>query len=448
MVTGIPLVLIIIAVLALIVIGCARLKWHPFLVLLGAAALTGLATRMDIETITTTITEGAGSVFSAIGIIIALGAILGEILERTHAARALAEAILKIFSKKRILSGMSTLGGIIGIPVFCDSGFIIMANLGKSLSRQSGVSFGAISIALATGLYTAHVLIPPTPGPLAVAGTLGASDQLGLVLLFGIITGIPAIIAGNVMAKWYLKREGTKEEPVEIHEELLDQVKTPGVLKASVPLFLPILLISMGTIVSVLDLNGISGTMVKFFSHPVIALFLGVLTAIFLLPVKGQICNWIGSALSQAGPIILITCAGGAFGAILKATPLSSYFEELMQGGNFSAMGFFPIVFLIASGLKTAQGSSTAAMVITSSIILPILPAAGMDTPTLKALLVTVIGAGAMAVSHANDSYFWVIQQYSKIRLPMMYRYFTLASLFMGIVVVIMAIMIERIFLN
>ena len=447
MVTGISLIIIVVLVLAFIIIGCAYFKWHPFLVLLGSAIITGLATNMNIDVLINSITSGAGSVFAAIGLIIALGSILGEILERTHAARALAEAILKLATKKRILTGMSSLGGIIGIPVFCDSGFIILSNLGKSLSRQSGVSFGAISIALATGLYASHVLIPPTPGPLAAAGTLGASDELGLVILFGIITGIPAVIIGNLMAKRFLKKNKQEFESIEITEDQENEnIHQPGAGRAALPLLLPIILISFGTIIPLLEMPEKLSEILKFIAHPTIALLIGVMTAIAMLPVKGQLNTWIGSSLSQAGPIILITCAGGAFGAVLKATPLSAYFEELMQGGNFSTISFFPIVFLIAAGLKTAQGSSTASMVITSSIILPILPAVGMDAPSMKALLVMVIGAGAMVVSHANDSYFWVIQQYSKIRLPLMYKYFTLTTLWMGLTVLAVAMIIGGIF--
>src|SRR5690606_3497130 len=231
------------------------------------------------------------------------------------------------------------------------------------------------------------------------------------------------VIIGNLMAKRFLKKNKQEFESIEITEDQENEnIHQPGAGRAALPLLLPIILISFGTIISLLEMPEKLSEILKFIAHPTIALLIGVMTAIAMLPVKGQLNTWIGSSLSQVGPIILITCAGGAFGAVLKATPLSAYFEELMQGGNFSTISFFPIVFLIATGLKTAQGSSTASMVITSSIILPILPAVGMDAPSMKALLVMVIGAGAMVVSHANDSFFWVIQQYSKIRLPLMYK--------------------------
>lgn len=443
MVTGIMLILIVALALIIIVVGCAYFKWHPFLVLIVTGIFVGLATGMDAEVLINAITSGAGSVFAAIGLIIALGTILGEILEKTNAAKTLAVAILNLATKKRVLTGMSSLGGVVGIPVFCDSGFIILSNLGKSLSKQSGVSFGAISIALATGLYASHVLIPPTPGPLAAAGNMGAADNLGLVIIFGIITAVPAIIIGNFMAKKLLNRKIADHPDILLeHQKEESQENLPSIGKSLTPLLLPILLIGFGTTIPFFNLPEKTAEILLFIANPTIALLLGVIIAIIILPAKKQLNNLINSSLSQAGPIILITCAGGAFGSVLKATPLAVYFEELMQGGSFTAVSFFPIVFLIAAGLKTAQGSSTASMVITSSIIAPILPAVGMDAPAMKALLVMVVGSGAMAVSHANDSYFWVIQQYSKLKLPVMYRYFTLTTLWMGLTVLAVSMLI------
>ena len=433
MVTGSLLLIIIAIALILIVVGCSVLKWHPFLVLLLCSLFVGLATGMDTAQLVGALTSGAGAVFAAIGLIIALGTILGEILERTHAAKALAIWMIRISGRKKILTGMSTLGGVAGIPVFCDSGFIILSNLGKSLSKQTGVSFGAISIALATGLYTSHVLIPPTPGPMAAAGNIGAESELGWIILIGLLLAVPAVLVGNFMAR-KLSRVHTDTDIQEPERENT-LIKIPSLWKCLVPLLLPVVLIAMGSVLPLLSLSPDATEKLSFIFNPTIALLLGVIVALLVLPVGKQWNNWIGHALAQAGPIILITTAGGAFGAVLKATPLADYFEQLMIGGSFSALGFFPIVFLLAAGLKTAQGSSTAAMVITSSIIAPVLPALGMDTALLKALLVMVIGGGAMTVSHANDSFFWVIQQYSGLSVRHMYRYFTVTTLFMGLTI-------------
>lgn len=445
MVTGTLLLVIIAIALILIVVGCSVLKWHPFLVLMLCSLFVGLATGMETTQLVGALTSGAGSVFAAIGLIIALGTILGEVLERTHAAKALAIWMIRISGRKKILTGMSTLGGVSGIPVFCDSGFIILSNLGKSLSRQTGVSFGAISIALATGLYTSHVLIPPTPGPMAAAGNLGAEKELGWVILIGLLLSVPAILVGNFMARKFSRIDTNAIIPEPATEEA--DLKIPALWKCLFPLLLPVILIAMGSVLPFLSLEPSTAEKLSFIFNPTIALLIGVIVALLILPVGKQWNGWIGHALAQAGPIILITTAGGAFGAVLKATPLADYFEQLMTGGSFSPLGFFPIVFLLAAGLKTAQGSSTAAMVITSSIIAPVLPVLGMDTVLLKALLVMVIGGGAMTVSHANDSFFWVIQQYSGISVRNVYRYFTVSTLFMGITILLGSMLLAVIFI-
>ena len=189
-------------------------------------------------------------------------------------------------------------------------------------------------------------------------------------------------------------------------------------------------------------------TVLRFICNPNIALLLGVLAAFLLLGFdqRKEWNDWIQTALTQAGPIILITAAGGALGAVLKATPLADEFKALVAGRALSPFLFFPIAFLLAAGLKTAQGSSTASLIITSSIIAPLLEGLGLHHPAEKALLVLSIGAGAMAVSHANDSYFWVINQYSGISVGKMYRYFTAATFFMGVAVLLSCMLLALLF--
>lgn len=434
MITGLPLLMLILASLVFIIIACSVLKWHPFPVLVCTAVLLGLFAGMAPTSVIQTLSEGAGATFASIGIIIALGTILGEILERSRATHSLAHAIVKLWGKKRVLTGMGTLGGVVGIPVFCDSGFIILSNLGRSLSHQTGVSYGSISIALATGLYTTHVLIPPTPGPMAAAGNLGASDEIGLVIVFGLIVGIPAIMAGTWMAA--KMKKDLPQPDMENNQAVQQQEPLPSLLRSAVPLLLPILLITFGSFLGFMSLPPTLLSTLKFLTSPMISLLLSVLLAFALLfPHKSS--DVIAKALSQAGPIILITAAGGAFGAILKATPLAELFNSIITQTQVSRYGFFVAAFVLAAALKTAQGSSTASLIITSSFLAPLMSVMQVEDPIGKALLVLCIGAGAMTVSHANDSYFWVIQQYSGMEVKKMYRHFTLTTLVMGIVVLL-----------
>lgn len=444
MLTGLPLLLLILAVLLFIVIACAIFRWHPFLVLLVAAIVMGLCAGFSAEVTLTTMLQGGGSVFASIGFIIALGTVLGEVLEKTGAVLTIAKAILRRFGPNKILPGMSLLGTFTGIPVFCDSGFIILSNLARSLSHQSSATYGAISIALATGLYTSHVLIPPTPGPLAAAGNLGMAGEIGWVILLGMIVSIPAVVVGWFFAKKLNEHDG---QEIPAPEKVFNETLLP-LFASLLPLLLPVILIAFGSVLPFLAFPKALKNVLQFVCNPNIALLTGVLTAFILLGrhQKKEWNGWIQNALLQAGPILLITAAGGALGAVIKATPLADDFKMLFSGQNYSLFLFYPVAFLLAAGLKTAQGSSTASLIITSSIIAPLVAGMPMPEVTEKALLVLSIGAGAMSVSHANDSYFWVINQYSGLPIRSMYRYFTTATLFMGLAVLVSCMLLSFLF--
>lgn len=444
MLTGLPLILAVILALAFIIVACSVLRWHPFLVLSGTALLLGLIVGLPADTTISTVVQGGSSVFGSIGIVIALGTILGEILERTGAATAIAKGIVRLMGEKRSVASMSTLGAITGIPVFCDSGFVILSNLARSLSRQTATSYGAISIALATGLYTTHVLVPPTPGPLAAAGNLGMADNLGWVILAGFVTGIPAICVGYFFAKKIAKHTPPAASAAE--QEMVKEL--PPLFQSIIPLLLPVLLIAGGSFLPMLEVSEGTKKLLQFFFNPNVALFISVVVALLMLGMRHrkEWNAWIQRSLSQAGPIILITIAGGSLGAVLKATPLAGEFNQLMQGKELSAFVLFPVAYLLAAGLKTSQGSSTAALVIASSILAPLMGSWDLGHPAEKALLVIAIGAGAMTVSHANDSYFWVINQYSGITVPQMYRYFTFGTFWMGISVLMTCMALSLLF--
>lgn len=448
MLTGLPLLLLILIILLLIIYSCAVLKWHPFPVLILSAILLGLIAGLSPKLTLDTLLSGTGSVFTSIGLIIALGTILGEILEKTGAVASIATYILRKAGNKYALISMSALGGLVGIPVFCDSGFIIISRLAGSISKQSNISYAALSIALATGLYTTHVLIPPTPGPLAAVGNFNMADDIGWVIFLGMIVSVPSILTG-----WYFaKRIAVKH--INLHAvaetEIENEISKPGLFISLFPLLLPVFLIAWGSIANFMDLTASQESIIQFICNPNIALLSGVISALLLLAYnrRKEWNGFIQQSLLQAGPIIFITAAGGALGAVLKATPIADEFKMLVTDNNVSTTWFFPLAFLLAAGLKTAQGSSTASLIITSSIIAPLLPAMNLEHAGAKALLVLCIGAGAMTVSHANDSYFWVISHYGKIPVKNMYRYFTSATFFMGLSILISCMLIYTLFFN
>lgn len=433
----------LVLVLIFIVVATARFKLHPFFTLIVAAVVLGFAANMEGNLIITKITEGFGNTLSSIGIIIAFGTIIGIFLEKSGGTRVLADTILKIVGMKRSPLAMNITGFIVSIPVFCDSGFIILSALNKALSKKSGISMVVLAISLSAGLYATHVFIPPTPGPLAAAAALDA--DIGLVILLGIIVAIPSSLAGYLWAK-YIGRKIL----VEIKEEMKEDTaitNAPGILAAVSPIIIPIVLIAFKSVAQLPAQpfgEGFFYNLSSFIGHPIIALFFGVLLSFNLFKGSKNIrFDWVSSGLKEAGVIILITGAGGALGNIIRAAGIGD-----IIGSGFSnlQMGIL-LPFIIAAILKSAQGSSTVAIITTAAIISPMLEPLGLISPMGKALGVLAIGAGAMTVSHLNDSYFWVVSQFSGMSVQAALKSHTVATLFQGLIGIFVIFLLSLFFL-
>ncbi|TWI53064.1 putative D-glycerate permease [Pseudomonas duriflava] len=437
------LVLILVALIAFIVITTTRLKLHPFLALLLAAFLAGFAYQVPVSDITKTLTAGFGSILGYIGIVIALGTIIGVILERSGAAITMAETVIRLLGERFPTLTLSIIGYLVSIPVFCDSGYVILNSLKNALAARMRVSLVSMSVALATGLYATHTFVPPTPGPIAAAGNLGLDAQLGLVIAVGLVVSFVTAMAGLWWANRFLNKDialvddGTPMPAAEDFAALRARYGTlPSAFQAFAPIFVPILLICLGSVAAFPGRpfgEGMALTVFGFIGQPVPALLVGLALACTLL--KGsnkrqEFQERVTEGILAAAPILLITGAGGAFGAVLKVTPLGDYL-----GSTLSALGiglFMP--FLVAAALKTAQGSTTVALVTTSALVAPLLGQLGLDSEIGRVLTVMAIGAGAMTVSHANDSFFWVVTQFSRMSVATAYRAQTLATLVQGLV--------------
>jgi len=433
------LFLVILLGVIFIVLATAVLKIHPFLALLFSAFFVGIASGMPLLTVVEHVNAGFGGLMTSIGLVIVAGTIIGVILEKSGAAYRMAEVVLRVLGEKRPQLAMSVIGYIVSIPVFCDSGYIILSSLKKALAKRAKVTVASMAIALATGLYATHVLVPPTPGPIAAAGNIGAADYLGTIILIGLLVAIPATIVGYLWAR----KVGAKievEADLDALELNYDEIvksfgKMPSTFKSFLPIVLPIILIGIGSIATLL--GGESGwiNFLKFLGAPTVALLLGVLASFLLLPELSEktLSSWVGEALKEAAPILLITGAGGAFGTVIKNTGVAELLQEMDLGALANGALFLLVPFLIAAALKTAQGSSTAALVITSSLIAPLLPQLGIEGAVPLALVVMAVGAGAMTVSHVNDSFFWVVTQYSGMKVTDAYKAMTMATLLQGI---------------
>ncbi|MGC8954670.1 MAG: GntP family permease [Fervidobacterium sp.] len=432
---GVWLVILLLLSIFFIVYSTVRWKLHPFLALIFAAFLYGILSKMNLGDVVKSITDGFGGTVSSIGIVIVAGTIIGIFLEKSGGAFRMAEAILKLTGRKNVPLAMSIIGYIVSIPVFCDSGFVIITPLNKALTKRANISLATTGIALSLGLYATHTMVPPTPGPVAAAGALGA--DLGLTILMGLIISIPAIIVGWIFSIKVASKVQIDPEP-ELSEEAINKKmkESPSTTSAFLPIVLPIVLIVLKSLSDFPTKpfgDGSLKTFIGFIGHPVTALMIGTLIA-FILPKKidreiFSMTGWVGQAVQQAGIIILITAAGGAFGKVLQNSGIANVIGQYLANAH---LGMW-LPFIIAAAIKTAQGSSTVAIITTASLLAPLLEPMGLTSPIAKALTVVAIGAGSMVVSHANDSYFWVVTQFSKMDVKTGYKLQTLGTLLEGL---------------
>ncbi|WP_275004018.1 GntP family permease [Promicromonospora iranensis] len=442
-----------------IIVVVLRTRLDAFVALLLASVVTGAVAGQPLLDTVTSITTGFGNTLASIGIVIGLGVGIGKILEVSGAADSLARAFLRAFGKGREEWAMGSVGALVSIPVFCDSGYVIMNPLARSIARVKRGGYVALALALGCGMTLTHHLVPPTPGPLAVSGLLGA--DLGLVIMTGLIFTVILLPVVILYARWVgpqledrivpAVREavygrtavvaggaggaGSVDEPEGLDE--LDQREQDqrglgeppagqpphkvGAFVGSLPLLVPLLLIIANTVTAAIDrsrqgaLSGdyeVSSWTVPFAfaGNPVIALVIGILIAVYvLLPrwtPRSTVHTWFAEAAASAGLILLITGAGGGFGLVLRDSGVGDALAEAIAS---LSLPVFLVPFLIATLVRIAQGSGTVAMVTAASVTAPLLEPLGID-PLLAAMACT---AGSMVFSYFNDSYFWVVTRFT-----------------------------------
>ncbi|MBU0558821.1 MAG: GntP family permease [Bacteroidetes bacterium] len=423
-------IIFLLFIIGLIVITATKNKLHPFLALLLAALMMGFIMGLDVSVLIKSLTQGFGNTLSSIGVIIAFGTIIGVYIEKSGGTLSMANAILKIVGEKKSALAMNLTGFIVSIPVFCDSGFVILSTLNKALSRKSGISLVVFAVALSTGLYATHVFVPPTPGPLAAAAILEA--DLGLVIIFGLIVAVFSSYAGYLWAKYIGKKiKITGNDDLERNDAPHDIPKTS---LSFAPIFIPLVLIAFKSISDYPTYpfgEGLVHNVIYFLGNPVIALFIGVFLSFSLKrDSKSSHLDWVTIGLKEAGVIILITGAGGAFGNILRAGEIGE-----IIGSNLADLKIGILLpFIIAAVLKSAQGSSTVAIITTAAIVAPLLESLGLVSQVGRVLAVLSIGAGSMTVSHLNDSFFWVVAQFSDMDTSTALKSQTSATFIQGIV--------------
>jgi gluconate:H+ symporter, GntP family len=424
-------ILVIISIIAVILLT-SSLKLKAFIALFLVSLFLAFTT-LPPNTIVNTIKEGFGNTMASIGFLIILGAIIGITLDKTGGMLSISRYILSKTGENRSAPALGITGFISGLPIFCDSGFIILSGLAKSFSSKSKLAMPFMATVLATSLYSVHCLIPPHPGALAAAGLMKVNT--GNLIIIGIVFAIPGAIAAYFWSKWMTK--GKTYPPV--RETVIDSQTTldklPSAFLSFLPIVVPLSLITFKSLFNLIDKGGQSIVSRIFFfpGEPIFALSIGVVLALFLIKDKTitSVNSVFSEAIEKAGPILIVTAAGGMFGMVIKATGIGEDMGTLLAGTSIGLV----VPFLIAALMKTAQGSSTVAIITTASFVTPMMSMLGLDSEWGRLLSMLSMGAGSMIVSHGNDSYFWVVTNFSDIEPDIMLKVYSSSTLIMGLVV-------------
>lgn len=450
------LIAALVAGIATIVIIVLATRLDAFIALLIAALVTGVVAGQDLLSLIDAVTTGFGTTLASIGIVIGLGVGIGKILEVSGAADSLARAFLRAFGKGREPWAMGSVGSLVSIPVFCDSGYVIMNPLARSIARVKRGGYITLALALGAGMTLTHHMVPPTPGPLAATGILGA--DIGGVILTGLVFTVLLLPVVVIYARWigpklepYLNAKVSRDvyatagvgaatasattvdtvtgDEVTVTEETTTETpataaggKKPGAFLGFLPLIIPLLLIVANTVSTAIDRNAqgvLSGddyepsswvAPLAFIGNPVVALIIGLVLAVYtLLPrftPRSQVQSWLADAAASAGLILLITGAGGSFGMVLRESGVGDALAEAIASISLPAL---LVPFIIASLVRLAQGSGTVAMITAASVTAPLIEPLGLS-PLVAVVACT---AGSMVFSYFNDSYFWVVTRFA-----------------------------------
>ncbi len=440
------LLILLVLAIAFIVWLTAYKKMNAFVALLIAALSVGILSGLPLDTLAATLRKGFGDTMEKIGLLIILGTILGVILEKTGATASMATYILKKVKEQNAPAAIAITGFIIGLPIFCDSGFVVLSGLNHSLVQKTNGRMPVMAAALGTALYAVHCLVPPHPGITAAVGTAGG--DIGMVMLWGIVLAIPAALVGYAVSVIRGRQITHAYIEPEVSQVVVKNLPPAGI--SFLPIVLPIALIAARSIVTFINSPQIIRQsmplqLLSFTGEPVIALMFGILCSLLLINKahRKDLSHWLTKGVEKAGMILSIIAAGGMFGEVLQATGMGKHLGELLSGLSLGI--FFP--FLVTAILKTAQGSTTVAIITASSLIAPLLSNLGFTSSTGITLAILSMGAGSMVVSHANDAYFWVISRFSNLQTAATLKVYSVATLLMGITVQLLVWMLYKLLL-
>ena len=409
----------------LIIILCTKFKLNPALSLFIGGIILGILLNIGLKETLSLQVLGLINSFKGIGLIILFSCIIGQILKESNSIKRFGNIILNSFQNKSLIS-INILGLLIGTVVFCDSAFLILNGISRSIASSSSLSLSSLNLSLSGGLYSSHTLIPPTPGPIAMIDNFNMIDQIGSVMILGILVSIPSSLIAFFFARTLLKKNKNT-----IHHKI-KKLNNPNVF-SYLTILVPLLLISLNTIsqIFIIPNDSYIYSIINFLGNPIIALFIGMLLSLFI-PRKKELNLIIKNSFNDFLPIVLLTSMGAAFGNIIKNSDLSLLLPDLLSINNNNVEYICFIGFICSAILKTSQGSSTSSMIIISSIIFPIISDFGFDTFELSMIILS-IGSGSMMISHINDSYFWIVTKRTQFNLIDGLKYFSFMSIAQGL---------------
>ena len=425
---------IVAASIAAVIVLVLRFKLQPFLVLLLVALVTGLAFGGEPQSVIAAIRKGTGEALGFVAVVIGLGAVLGGLLEASGGVNAIAHRLLDLFGEKRVPWALTAVGIVVGVPLFFDVAFIILAPLLATLAIRAERRVTYFALPLLAGLMTMHALLPPHPGPVAVAELI--HTDYGLLAFYGLICGIPsALLAGPIFAKMFHGAPGFGDQaPPPMLDEGAPQTNPIGFLPALLAMLFPLALILIAAVAGQAMAPGPAKTFLLFLGHPFTALMLAALSVTGWLRVR-EGASWatlskiMTRALEPAGLMVLIIGAGAAYKEVLIESGAGQQITALVTAAQVSVPVF---AFLLSAFVRIAQGSATVAMVTAAGLAGPLITAAALS-PSRIALVTIAIGGGATIASHVNDTGFWLVKQYLGLTEAQTFRSWTIGATIAGL---------------
>lgn len=405
-----------------VIILNSKLKLNPIISLFIGSITLGILLEMTAYQIFNYQLIGFFSSIKNIGLIIFLSCVIGQFLKETKSIEKFGNLLLNNFQKQTLLS-INMLGLFIGTVVFCDSAFLILNGISRSIASSSSISLTSLNLSLSGGLYSSHTLIPPTPGPIAAINNFNVLDDIGTIMILGIIVSIPSSLIAFLFSRSFIKKNKNK-----INQSLNSDDNASTIAYLSI--LIPLLLISLNTVSNFF--GNLNGTLIyksiKLIGNPNFALSVGVILSFFIPRKSGKINKILTFAVKDFLPIILLTSMGAAFGNIIKNSNINDVLPNFINIEESSIIHICVISYILSFILKTSQGSSTSSMIIVSTIIFPIISDFNFNIFETSMIILS-IGAGSMMISHVNDSYFWIVTRNTSLNLKKGLKYFSIMTI-------------------